>query len=58
MTGFRTARVIQKLRLIISIQIYKVIKPTRNPKNNTPKQKLPTDGSRRKWKENEQHQGF
>lgn len=32
MTSFGTARVIQKLRLIISIQMYKVIRPNEKQK--------------------------
>lgn len=39
MTGFGTARVIQKLRLIISIQMYKVI---RSPKKKPQKQHTKT----------------
>lgn len=56
MTDFGTATVIQKLRLIITIQKHRVIKRTKESKHQQ-KQKLLTGGEKRKLKENKQHQG-
>lgn len=56
MTDFGTATVIQKLRLIITIQKHRVIKRTKESKHQQ-KQKFLTGGEKRKLKENKQHQG-